>query len=56
MGMRVWDAGKSERRAVIARIGVEEISNIIPPEREQDFRLVSPRKRLRRTILRRTGK
>ena len=35
MGMRVWDAGKSECRAVIVRIGVEEISDIIPPEREQ---------------------
>ena len=35
MGVRVWEAGKSERRAVIARIGIEEISDIIPPEREQ---------------------
>lgn len=35
MGMRVWDAGKSECRAVIARIGVEEIPNITLPEREQ---------------------
>jgi len=35
MGMRVWDAGESERRAVIAWIGVEASSNIAPPEREQ---------------------
>ena len=35
MGVRVWDAGKSESRAVIARIGVEATTNIIPPEREQ---------------------
>ena len=35
MGMRVWDAGKSECRAVIVRIGVEEISDITPPKREQ---------------------
>lgn len=35
MGMRVQDAGKSERRTVMARIGVAEQSNITLPEREQ---------------------
>ena len=35
MGMRVWDAGKSEGRAVITRIGVEARTNIIPSERKQ---------------------
>lgn len=35
MGVRVWDAGKSECRAVIAWIGVERTTDITPPEREQ---------------------
>lgn len=32
---RVWDVGKSECRVVITRIGTEEKSDSVPPEREQ---------------------
>ncbi|MDD3500784.1 MAG: hypothetical protein PHS85_10550 [Sulfurovum sp.] len=35
MGVRAWDAGKSECRPVMGRIGIEGRPNIIPPEREQ---------------------
>lgn len=35
MGVRVKDAGESECRSVMVRIGVEDLSNITLPEREQ---------------------
>ncbi len=43
MGVRVWEVGESECRAVMARIGIEDSFNIIPPEREQtsDWSLVA---------------
>lgn len=33
--VRAWEVGESERRAVMAWIGVEGLPEITPPEREQ---------------------
>lgn len=43
LGVRAWEVGESEGRAVIAWIGVEGPPNITPPEREQtsDWSLVA---------------
>jgi hypothetical protein len=35
--MRVWDAGESERRSVMERIGVEAQADMTPRESEQTF-------------------
>lgn len=55
LGMRVWDVGKSECRAVIARIGIEGNQHH-PARKRADFRLVSLRERTCGTFLRRTSK
>ena len=56
MGVRVKEAGESECPAVMAGIGAEASSNIAPARKGADFRLVSPRKRICGTLVRRTGK
>jgi hypothetical protein len=56
MDMRVWEAGESERRLVMRRIGIEGLNRYHPTQKGADFRLVSRRKRVGRTFLWRTGK
>jgi hypothetical protein len=53
--VRVWDVGKSERRVVTTRIGVEGNQHH-SARKGADFRLVSLRERICRTLIRRTGK
>lgn len=55
MGVRVWEAGESERRLVMRGIGVEGSARHHPTRKGADFRLVSDRKRTCRTFFRRTG-
>ncbi len=56
LGVRVADAGKSEGRSVIERIGIEGLPRHHPTRKGADFRLVSHRKITDRTFLRGTGK
>ncbi len=56
MGMRVREAGESERRLVMRRIGIEGSSQDHPARKGADFRLVFHRKKIGRTFLWRTGK
>ena len=56
MGVRVKEAGKSERRLVMRRTRIEGSLQQHPTRKGADFRLVSDRKRTCRTFFRRTGK
>ncbi len=56
MGVRVKEAGESERRLVMRRIGIEGSLQYHSTRKGADFRLVSHRKRTCRTFFRRTGK
>jgi hypothetical protein len=56
MGVRVKEAGESERRLVTRWIGIEGSRRYHPARKGADFRLVSDRKRPCRTFFRRTGK
>ncbi len=56
LGVRVADAGKSERCSVIEQIGVEGAARHHPARKGADFRLVSHRKKIGGTFIRGTGK
>ena len=56
MDVRVKEAGESERRSVIERTRIEGLFRHHPTRKGADFRLVSHRKRVCGTFLKRTGK
>ena len=56
LDVRVAEAGESECRSVIERIGIEGLPRHHPARKGADFRLVSHRKITDRTFLRGTGK